>query len=138
LSHQPPVALIEGIDAMRVEIGIDDVSRTGDPVDYTDAVEWEDPDERTTAVNRGDGIPDGAFVRCTALAPCDLSDFMNATAVRVYVLARSREATPGYTDTKTYTLGTAGTVGPFSDGFKRHVYSTTVRLINNSGRRERP
>lgn len=138
LSHQPPIALIEGIDAMRVEIGVDDVSRTGDPVDYTDAVEWDDPDERTAAVNRGDGIPDGAFVRCTALAPCDTGDLINTTAVRVYVLARSREATPGYTDTKTYTLGTAGTVGPFNDGFKRHVYSTTVRLINVSGRRERP
>ncbi len=124
---------------MRVEIGIDDVSRTGDAVDYTAAIEWDDPATRDARpTNRGDGIPDGAFVRCTALAPCNIGDLMNATAVRVYVLARSREATPGYTDTKTYTLGTAGTVGPFNDGFKRHVYSTTVRLINVSGRRERP
>ena len=138
LAHQPPVALIEGIDAMRIEIGVDDVSRTGGAVNYTQAVQWDNPATRTAAVNRGDGIPDGAFVRCTTLAPCDIGDFMNATAVRVYLLARSRETTPGYTDTKIYTLGSAGTVGPFNDGFKRHVYSTTVRLINVSGRRERP
>jgi type IV pilus assembly protein PilW len=138
LAHQGAVPLIEGIDALRVEFGIDDVSRTGGAVDYTVATDWVDPDTRTAATNRGDGIPDDAFVRCTALAPCTADQLMNATAVRVYVLARSREATQGYTDTKTYTLGAAGDAGPFNDSFKRHVYSTTVRLVNVSGRRERP
>jgi len=138
LAHQPAVALIEGVDAMRVEFGVDDVSQTGDPVDNAAAIDWDDPDYKTTATNRGDGVPDGAFVRCTALAPCTAGDLMNATAARVYVLARSREPTTGFTDTKTYTLGAAGNVGPFDDGYKRHVYSTTVRLINVSGRRERP
>ena len=62
---------------------------------------------------------------------------MNVTAVKLYVLVRSREASPGYTDTKTYTLG--GTVmGPFNDDFKRHVYVSTVRLPNIAGRRETP
>jgi type IV pilus assembly protein PilW len=138
LEHQGAVPLIEGIDALRVEFGVDDVSRTGGAVDYTVATDWADPDTRTAATNRGDGIPDGAFVRCTALAPCTAEQLMNATAVRVYVLARSREATQGYTDTKTYTLGAAGDAGPFNDSFKRHAYSTTVRLVNVSGRRERP
>jgi type IV pilus assembly protein PilW len=138
LSHQPPVALIEGVDSMRVEIGIDDTSVTGEPVDNAAAVEWLDPTTKTAARNRGDGIPDGAFVRCTAATPCTAERLANATAVRVYVLARSREATTGYTDTKQYQLGASGAVGPFDDGFKRHVYATTVRLINVSGRRERP
>ena len=53
-------------------------------------------------------------------------------------VARSREETQGYVDTKTYELGTAGTAGPFNDGFKRHVYSATIRLPNVAGRRERP
>jgi type IV pilus assembly protein PilW len=138
LSHQLPVPLIEGVDALRVEIGIDDTSRTGDPVDNSAAIAWLDDEIKVAAVNRGDGIPDGAFVRCTAGAPCTAEQLTNATAVRVYVLARSREPTNGYTDTKAYQLGASGAVGPFNDGFKRHVYATTVRLINVSGRRERP
>ena len=138
VAHQPPVALIEGIETMRVELGVDTVSRTGGAVDYTAEIEWDDPDTKAAAVNRGDGIPDGPFVRCTTLVPCTVDQLTNTTAVRVYVLARSREATTGYTDTKTYTLGAAGAVAAFNDGFKRHVYSTTVRLINVSGRRERP
>jgi type IV pilus assembly protein PilW len=29
-------------------------------------------------------------------------------------------------------------MGPFNDSFKRHVFSTTVRLVNPAGRRETP
>ena len=61
---------------------------------------------------------------------------MNVTSARIYVLARSREASPNYTDTKTYTLGSAGDVGPFNDNFKRHVFTTTVRLTNIAGRQD--
>jgi len=123
---------------MRVEIGIDDTSVTVEPVDNTATVDWVDDTIKTAARNRGDGIPDGAFVRCTAATPCTADQLANATAVRVYVLARRREATNGYTDTKEYQLGASGAIGSFDDGFKRHVYATTVRLINVSGRRERP
>jgi type IV pilus assembly protein PilW len=63
---------------------------------------------------------------------------MNATSARIYVLARSREPTQGYVDTKTYGLGAGTTLGPFNDDYKRHVYTTTVRLPNIAGRRERP
>ena len=154
LSHQlagdlsaanDPVELIEGIDGFRVEFGVDDISGTGAAVDYTAETQWVDDENKLMAVNRGDGIPDGAFVRCTDAAPCvgmDLDaatpNLVNVTAVRIYVLARSREPTQGYTDTKEYSLGAGTTLGPFNDGFKRHVYSTTVRLPNISGRRERP
>jgi type IV pilus assembly protein PilW len=34
-------------------------------------------------------------------------------------------------------LGTAA-LGPFNDHYKRHVFSTSVRLTNISGRRETP
>lgn len=137
LAHQSPVPLIEGIDSMRVELGIDNLSLTNEAVNYGVPIVWVNPVQKTSARNRGDGIPDGSFVRCTTATPCTVDQLMNTTAVRIYVLARSRETTNGYTDTKTYTLGNA-TVGPFNDGFKRHVYSTTVRLPNVSGRRERP
>jgi len=147
LSHQlagdmstanDPVELIEGIDGFRVEFGVDDVSGTGAAVDYGAETEWVDDETKLMAVNRGDGIPDGAFVRCTDAVPCTAADLVNVTAVRIYVLARSREPTQGYTDTKEYSLGAGTTLGPFDDEFKRHVYSTTVRLPNVSGRRERP
>lgn len=135
--HLGAVPLVEGIDAFRVELGVDDVSGTGAAVDYTVATVWVDADTKEMATNRGDGIPDGAFIRCTTAAPCGVADLINTTAVRVWVLARSREPTQGYTDTKQYTM--AGTTyGPYNDAFKRHVYTTTVRLPNISGRRERP
>lgn len=137
-SHQAPVPLVEGVDVLRVELGVDDVSQTGDPVDYSAAIDWKDPNDRTIAANRGDAIPDGDFVRCTDGAPCTADQLTNVTSVRLWVLARSREETRGYVDTKVYSLGAAGDVGPFNDGFKRHVYSTTIRLPNVAGRRERP
>jgi type IV pilus assembly protein PilW len=137
LAFQPAVPLIEGIEAFRVEFGIDDVSRTGAAVDYTEEVDWADPNLRTTPTNRGDGAPDGDFLRCTAATPCAAADLMNVTAVKLYVLARSREPSQGHTDTKTYDLGDT-TLGPFNDEFKRHLFITTVRLPNVSGRRMTP
>lgn len=138
-AHQAPVALVEGIDGFRVEFGVDDVSGTGEAVDYTVATEWEDEDTKEMPTNRGDGIPDGDFVRCDTATPCGVDELMNVTAARIYVLARSREPTQGYTDTKTYSLGAGvAPLGPYNDGFKRHIYTTTVRLPNISGRRERP
>jgi type IV pilus assembly protein PilW len=137
-AHQPPIALVEGVDGFRVEFGVDDVSGTGQPVDYTVATDWEDEDTKEMPTNRGDGIPDGDFIRCDTATPCGVDELMNVTAVRIHVLARAREPTQGYTDTKTYALGAGTTLGPYNDGFKRHVYTTTVRLPNISGRRERP
>jgi type IV pilus assembly protein PilW len=136
LRHQLPVALVEGIQAFRIEFGIDDVSKTGAPVNYGQAIVWADPLDRATPTNRGDGAPDGNYIRCSP--DCALDDLMNVTSAKIYILARSREASPNYTDTKTYTLGTAGAVGPFNDNFKRHVFTTTVRIPNIAGRRISP
>lgn len=141
--QRDPVALIEGIQGFRVELGIDDRSNpytgqpTGTPVDYTAEVDWLDPDTRTTPTNRGDGSPDGAFIECTTAVPCTVGQLMNVTAVKLYVLVRSREAAPNYTDTKTYQVGTS-VMGPFGDGFKRHVYVSTLRLPNIAGKRQTP
>jgi type IV pilus assembly protein PilW len=143
LGHLPAVAMVEGIEAFHVELGVDNRSKaytgnpTGTPVDYSVAVNWYDPTTREIPTNRGDGSPDGAFVSCTTATPCTLGQLTNVTAVKLYVLVRSREASPGYNDDKTYTLG--GTVlGPFNDGFKRHVYVSTMRLPNIAGRRQTP
>ena len=48
-----------------------------------------------------------------------------------YLLARSTEPDPQYTDAKTYVLGDR-TVGPFEDGHYRRVYSSTVMLRNTA------
>ena len=138
LEHQAATPLIDGIEGFRVELGTDVTSETGDPVDYTSAVEWADPGTRTTPVNRGDGVPDDAYVRCTTASPCTAYQLMNVTAVKLYVLARSREPSQGHTDTKTYALGAGTVLGPFNDAFQRHVFVTTIRLPNVSGRRITP
>ena len=143
LAQQPAVPLVEGIERFRVEVGIDSLSEpyTGFPdgtaADPNSRIEWLDPDLWDTATNRGDGIPDGAFVHCPT-SGCSAYDLLNVVAVKLHILARANEPSPGYTDTKTYTLGTSAALPAFNDGFKRHVFSTTVRLNNISGRRETP
>lgn len=135
LVHLESVPLIEGIQAMRVELGIDSLSETGGVVRYDEDINWVNPDTKTIATNRGDGVPDGEFVRCD---PCNTDQLINVAAVKIHVLARSRDETRGYTDNKTYAVGPGLALGPYADGFKRHVYSTTVRLPNVAGRRTRP
>jgi type IV pilus assembly protein PilW len=78
-----------------------------------------------------DGAPDSYVA-----TPASLADWTNVVAVQVHLLARNLETSPGYTDTKTYTLGST-TFTP-SDGYRRHVYSSLVRLNNPSGRQDRP
>jgi prepilin-type N-terminal cleavage/methylation domain-containing protein len=135
-SHITADAMVEGIEGFDIEYGIDSLSETGAAVDYTAAVAWQDPTNQKTLTNRGDGKPD-SYVHCTAASACTAYQLANVTAAKIYVLARSRETTPGYTDTKTYQLGST-TLGPFNDGYKRHVFETTVRLSNVAGRRETP
>jgi len=138
LAHQDAEALIEGIEGFRVELGIDGFSDTGAAVNYNQAVNWADPNNKDSPTNRGDGAPDGVFVRCTTAVPCTAAQLANTVVVKLYVLVRSLETTPGYIDAKTYRLGSSTSLGPFNDGYKRHVFSTTVRLTNISGRRETP
>jgi prepilin-type N-terminal cleavage/methylation domain-containing protein len=146
LAQQAPLAMIDGIDAVRVELGIDNTSKLPAPVDYTQAIIWQDPNNRVLATNRGDGAPD-TFVHCTTAVPCTAAQLSNVVAVKIYVLARSRETTPGYTDTKTYCIGetnpdgscpAANQIAAANDHYKRHVFNSSVRLINISGRRETP
>ncbi|HMS04830.1 MAG TPA: PilW family protein [Burkholderiaceae bacterium] len=136
IAFQPPEALVEGIEGFRVEWGIDSLSEAGSAVDYGTAVDWTDA-TRTVNRNRGDGVADGDFVRCTTAVPCTVAQMTNAVAARIWVLARAPEPTPGYTDAKTYSLGSS-TMGPFNDAFKRHVYSSVVTLRNVSDRRQTP
>ncbi|WP_295444264.1 PilW family protein [uncultured Thiodictyon sp.] len=181
LAHQTATALIEGIEGFRVELGFDTLSKTTQQVDYYSVPTQWDSTSANTPKNRGDGIPDGPFARCTnattgtpCIASCSPSgqpttcnvatyncnpttdtaciakrQLVNVTAARVYVLVRARERTLGYTDAKTYHLGSGTTTDvcsklmPISpctldSGYKRHTFSTTVRLTNVSARRDMP
>jgi type IV pilus assembly protein PilW len=165
--YSPPVALIEGIEGFSVELGIDSLSRCGTAVDYTApltrmdpttvptcAVNAATPASNTLPINRGNGVPE-SFVRCSGATGCTSAQLQDAVAVKLYVLTRSRDTTPGLVDSKVYCLGStcpaptvttcpaggtnaAPLLGPFCDGYKRHVFQTTVRLTNVSGRRETP
>jgi type IV pilus assembly protein PilW len=145
LTQRPPVALIDGIEALRIEVGVDDVSETGAAVDFTQPIDWEDPATMTSPTNRGDGVPD-RLVHCDTATPCAVADLMNAVVVKLWVLARSRDTSAGYVDQKSYCLGTIDPadgscpqeIPAANDHYKRHVFSTSVRLINVSGRRETP
>lgn len=62
------------------------------------------------------------------------AQLQNAVSVRIYLLARSVEAVPRYTNTKIYRLGNL-TLGPFNDRFYRRVYTTTALLRNPAAQR---
>lgn len=137
LKHDAAQALVEGVEGFRVEYGVDNVSDSGAAVNLGQAVVWADPANKVSPTNRGDGVPDGNYVRCTAAAPCSAGQLTNVVAVKIYLLLRSDKETPGYLDTKTYHIG-GTTAGPFNDRFKRHLFVQTVRLNNVSSRRETP
>lgn len=99
------IPLVEGIELLRMEYGIDS---TGN-----------------------DGVPDGYVYDTSAMST---TDWRNVVSAKVYLIARNLEATPGYTDTKSYPLP-GGSVGPFNDAYKRHAYQITIRLTNVAARR---
>ena len=112
------VPLVEGIENLQIEYGLDtSVPTTGAPAVYT-----ANPD---------------SYNGCAPLA-C-VSYWQNTVAAKLYVLARSTTQTPGYVDGKQYVLGltaagAANAVGPYNDGFKRHLYQSVVTLNNGAGR----
>jgi type IV pilus assembly protein PilW len=157
LGYQTEQALIEGVDGFRVELGIDNISATGAAVNLTQAVAFPSATRLVTPSNRGDGYPDGTYVHCTTAgtSPCTATDLANTVAAKVFVLIRAPDKTPNYTDSKvycmsgscstpTYTTCPAGgtnaspLLGPFCDGYKRHLFTQTIRLTNVSMRRETP
>ena len=111
--------MIEGIEALRFEYGIDTLGRNGLAI---------------SASNPGDGSAD-TYVSSDDIG--DKSQHANIVAARIHVLARNLEKTPGHKDSKSYQLGESK-IAAMDDGYKRHVFSTTVRLVNPSARREAP
>lgn len=119
--YGPGQALVEGIEAFQAEFGIDDLGSNGLPI---------------SATNPADGNAD-RYQSCTTATPCDLADLANVVSVKLHLLVRNLEPTAGYTDAKAYEVGPLA-VPAANDAYKRHVFTTTVRLVNPSSRREKP
>ncbi|MGE5466457.1 MAG: PilW family protein [Ignavibacteria bacterium] len=111
------VPLVDGIENMQFEYGID---------------------------TNSDGAPDVYTADPSSYGGCSgsgcVTNWWNVMAVKINLLARNTQSTPGYTDSKTYTLGLDASGNPntfsYSDSYKRHEYSSTVRLANPAGRRQ--
>lgn len=79
----------------------------------------------------GMGTPSLPFVNVPGIV-----GWPNVMEVQVNLLARNVDKTAGYTDGRKFNLGVSGSVGPFTDNYKRHVYTANVRATNPGGRRE--
>jgi type IV pilus assembly protein PilW len=113
------VPLVEGIEYLKVEYGIDDAPGT---------------------INLATGLSGNATVDRFETAP-STAEWPSVIAAKIYVLARNTEPTRGYSDTKRYVLGSlAATVQTpvRNDEYKRHVYGSASYLANPAGRREVP
>jgi type IV pilus assembly protein PilW len=66
----------------------------------------------------------------------------NVVAVRITLLSRNLEGTPGWQDGRSYPLGLQGlapyALPAFADNIKRRAATTTVRLQSVAGLREAP
>lgn len=119
--HMVIVPLVEGIDYLKVEYGVDTAPAAAS----------------ATTGYIGDGTVDD-YTEAPA-------DWRTVIAAKVYLLARNTEQTTGFTDLKTYRLGldaadnfTVPAAAGTNAKFKRHVYTTAVQLVNAAGRREIP
>jgi type IV pilus assembly protein PilW len=124
------VALAEGVEYMKVSYGIDD------------APLWppNPPGIHAETGEKGDGSPDGYFHAPT------VAQFGDAVTARVDLLVRNPEPSSGYSDPKTYRLGVADgatataafAITPSQPQYRRHAYSSEIRLVNLGGRKEIP
>jgi type IV pilus assembly protein PilW len=145
---EAPVALIEGIESFIVDLGVDAQDRCGHAVNYASSPSRIDPAtcsvsaapmQDTMPGNRGDGVPE-SYVHCGA-AGCTATQLRDVVAAKVFLLARTRDPAVGENDGKTYTLGDAAPVmvtPAIGDKYRRHLFQSTIRLNNVSGRRESP
>lgn len=125
--------LVEGIEYMQVDYGVD-----GD--NNSDGIMDDINGDGVVDTGDLDGAADSYSATCNACAsPANWAKYWsNVVSVRISIVARNQDKTTGWIDTKTYSLGLAGTVGPSNDNYKRHAYTQLVRLVNPAGRKELP
>jgi len=113
--------LVEGIEELNIEYGLD-MDGDGAPDVYA-----ADPSD----------YPKGACA-----GACPVNNWMNVVTARFHLLARNLDPSPDYTDAKTYELGADADGNPVTvapgGSYRRHVYSSLVRIANAAGRRDKP
>lgn len=107
------VPLVEGIDYLKLEYGVD---------------------TSPSSVSPETGYAGDATVDSYTPTP---ADWTTVIAAKVYVLARNTQPTRDYVDDKTYALGSI-TAPARNDAYKRHVFTALAQLANPAGRREIP
>lgn len=129
VGYSRPVPLVEGIEELNVEYGIDNLGIASDLTFLEGSPDVYTADPANFAVA-------GCANYCTGV-----HHMGNIVTARVSLLARNIEESPAYTDNKTYTLGrdAAGMAFTVTPGgkYRRHAYSGVVRIVNVSQRRER-
>lgn len=112
--------LVEGVSDMHLEYGLD-LDGDGNPDCYA-----VDPDAGS------------APAACTGTWGSAAENWANVVSVKVHLLVRTTNNISGWTDDHKYDLGRGdgNESGPFNDGFRRQVYTTTVVLPNVAGARE--
>ena len=124
------VSLVDGIENLQLEYGVDTLDLAASPLD-----------------GNADSYLSAAGINAVTAMPVP-EVWSNVVSVRIHLLARNTESSPGYSDTKTYNLGavtftpnSANLIGPNNEPetrFRRHVYTSLVRITNVSARRETP
>lgn len=108
-SYAEPVLLVENIETLRIEYGLDNGAAGG---------------------IAGDGAVDEYDAPVGA-------EWADVVVARVSLLARAPEASPGYVDDSNYTIAGANyTVPPAFSDFRRKLFSQTVVLRNIAERRQ--
>lgn len=112
------VPLVNGIENLQAEYGID---------------------------SGADGVADlfsadPAIASGCADAACAIANWRNVVSMKISLLARNIETTPGHTDARRYVLGrdAAGEekiIAASGDAYKRHVFQSLVALPNLAGRK---
>jgi len=115
------VPLVEGIEELNLEWGVDN-NADGAPDIYT-----ADPSNYT-------------YTGCGACSALD--NWQRVVTGRITLLARNTEPSNNYTDNKTYTLGLDSGGNPVTvtpgDAYHRHAYTSLVRIVNVSERKDQP
>ena len=111
-------ALVAGVEDMHFSYGMD-LDLNGSPDCYA-----------------SDPTVDTAPAGCTGTWEADdWKNWANVVSVRVNLLLRG-SATGGGDSAKTYDMGRSSRSAPFSDGYKRQVYSSVINVPNIGGVRE--
>ena len=128
------VSLVAGVENLQLDYGVDNLPTAVDPVTGLIGNGAPDCDDTDPGSNANAGVTIG----CATANPGAVAEWANVVGAQVHVLARSYLPQNNYTDSKTYDLGLG--LGALTPGgsFKRHAYSTAVRLTNLGGRREIP